>query len=92
MRSPLGRDSDVTAGAGVTVKVKDWLVAVTLRLSVTVNMRPDAVVAVGESGPAVMPAELGVRPAGRVPLVRAHVYGGVPPEAARATPPPPGGG
>lgn len=50
-------------------------------VTVTVKLNGDPVTVVGE--PEIVPAELNVRPGGRLPDVTVQVYGAVPPDALK---------
>jgi hypothetical protein len=78
--SPAGNDAVVTDGAAAMTRVNDLVeVAPTLSVTFTVNVEEPAVVGV----PLSTPAELKVNPAGAVPEEIVHVYGVVPPLAAK---------
>jgi hypothetical protein len=74
-------------GPGVTVSVKDEVLAVALVESVTVKTRPVAVVAVDDSVPEIAPVvPSSDKPTGNTPDVVAQWYGGVPFIAPRVAP------
>ena len=79
---PAGSDDVVILKAGGLITSESAAVAETEALSVTrtVKLLDPAVPGV----PDMVPPAARLKPAGSVPLAIVHVYGGVPPEAARA--------
>ena len=79
---PPGSDDVVTVSEGAVIATVSEAVADWEALSVarTVKVLDPATVGV----PEMLPPVESVNPAGSVPLARAQVYGGVPPEAAMA--------
>ena len=80
--SPPGRDDVVTESAELMTIDRLAELAVSLLESVTLNTSPEDVPAV-VGVPEMTPAELRLRPAGRVPLVWVQVSEPLPPVAAR---------
>src|SRR5512141_1156412 len=83
VRAPAGRaDVVMTGEPGGLIRMESCLLPVWVLLSVTVNVGVEVPVAVGvpESAP-VVPFRF--TPAGRLPAVTLHVYGGSPPVAER---------
>jgi hypothetical protein len=71
---------DVVTTTGVPIVIESDRVAVLPRLSVTSTVKVDVPAVVGV--PEIV-SPLSVRPAGKLPVTIDHVYGVVPPEAAR---------
>jgi len=78
---PSGNDVVVITTGAAAILIENALLAVVELLSVALTVK--FAVPAADGVPLICPAELSDRPGGNAPDVIDHVYGGVPPLAAR---------